>query len=227
VIKRVGRAELSAYITYVSYADNSWRVSITFHGRPNAKRRALDSETVAADVRSRLGDHVRVSSGKTQVYLYSDTPDAARQAELVARDVLAQHQASADCLLEYWDLLGEAWRDAGTGRPDGPGAGPQAAREYRRNRQRRRSFVVRQAGWHVRVELPTHDDLKGLAERLTSEGWEVIRQRRSLIAGAHSEEAANALAKEIRGYSSAAATISVRRSRFWWDFSPWLIQGPP
>jgi hypothetical protein len=116
---------------------------------------------VAADLRSRLGDHVRVSSGKTQLYPYADDPDAARQAELVAQDVLAQHQVSADCRLEYWDLLGEAWRDAATGRL-GLGTGPQAAREYRRDRRRQKSFITRQAGWYVRVKMPTHDDMKAL-----------------------------------------------------------------
>jgi hypothetical protein len=225
MIKKVGRAELPAYITYVPYADYSWRVSIAFHGTPYAKRKALDSETsetVAADLRSRLGDHIRISSAKMQVYLYSDTPDAARQAELVARDVLAQHRASADCLLEHWDRLGEAWREAATGRQDGPGPGLEAGREYRPKRQRRWFSDARLAGWQVRVKLPTHDEMKRLAEHLTSEGWQVIRHRRSLIAGAHSEEAANALAQEIRAFSSAPTAIRVQQRRFWWDPSPWI-----
>jgi hypothetical protein len=168
---------------------------------------------VAKDLRMHLGDNIRVSAGKLRVFLYADTAAAATQARVVAREVLAQHQVSADCRVEYWDLSGEAWRDAAADLPGDTAADPQAAREYhadQQRQQRQRSVADRLAGWQVRVDLPTHDDIRALADRLTSEGWPVVRRRKFLVAGADCEDDANGLAQEIQGYISPAATISVQ-----------------
>jgi len=210
----------------VSLADERWRVSIDLSGCQGAGRRP-GSSVVAGDLRSHFGDQVRVSSGKTHVYLYSAAADVARQAAEVAGDILARYQLTADLRLEYWDLPGERWKEAAAGLPDDADCGPNADREALNEQQRQRSARTGLAGWQVRVQMPTHAEVKALSQRLASEGWPVLLRRKYLVAGADCEEDAEALAVEIQGYSSAAAAISVQRTVFAWDPSPTaLLFGP-
>jgi hypothetical protein len=158
--------------------------------------------------------------------LYSATADEARQVVQVAGDILARHQVVADLRLEYWDLVGEQWREPAAGLPDDSGCQP-SAREASNDQQRQLSARTGVAGWQVRVELPTHAEVKALSQRLISEGWPVIQRRKYLVAGADCEDDAKGLAAEIQSYSSAAAVISVKRTVIAWDPSPTSLQFGP
>jgi hypothetical protein len=167
--------------------------------------------TVADDLRTHLGDHVPVSSGRGHIFVYSATPAAAKEADEVARVVLAQHNLMAEFRLERWDPLEEAWLDAPAD-PSDDGAAQQAAHERHQEQERERSAATGLAAWQVRVELASRQDVTALAERLASEGWPVVRRRKYLVAGANCEDDANGLAQQIQGYGHPGTTIRVQRS---------------
>jgi hypothetical protein len=183
---------------------------ITFPGQSRMRGKS-SLRTVAGDLRTHLGDHVPVSSGRGHIFVYSATLAAAKEADEVARVVLAQHNLSAEFRLEHWDPLEEAWLDAPADPPDDRAA-QQAAHEHHQEQERERSAATGLAAWQVRVELASRQDVTALAERLASEGWPVIRRRKYLVAGANCEDDANGLAQQIQGYGYPGTTIRVQRS---------------
>ena len=98
-----------------------WRVEIDLgeegHGLSVGERlRALDLDDEA---RERLGGQVIVTRDGPHVFLYATSEAAAREAERVARELVAEDDVRAEIAVTRWDDAGEAW--VGTGRA--PGAG--------------------------------------------------------------------------------------------------------
>lgn len=192
------------------------------------KRRSSMRAAMSA-LRARLGPGVEVTSGKTDIFVYVTTGDAAIWAAHAAREVLAQHGVSAGFRLERWDPAGEAWQDATAEPRDEAAAALRDAREYLMEQERQRSAATGRAAWQVRVELPLSDDVRALARRLVAEGWPIVRRRKYLIAGADCEDDASDLARAIRGYTAIDAVILVQRGVYglpWWA-QPGGPVGPP
>jgi hypothetical protein len=63
----------------------------------------------------------------------------------------------------------------------------------------------------VRLELPSHDDTRELAERLEHEGLPVIARWRYLLVGADSEDDARELATRLQE-EAPSATVQVEPS---------------
>jgi hypothetical protein len=210
--------------------DGGWRVKVSVYDQPGPRRKSLGRSV--DDLRSQLGDHIRVSSRKNVIFLYAATATAARQAERVAQQVLAQGTATAGSQLEHWDPLEEEWRDtaaepldAATEPTDAAESADdedeeRAVHEELQERERQRSVATGVAAWQVRVDLSSHRRVVDLAEHLTSEGWPVVRRRRFLVAGANCQDDADGLAQEIQGYVGADAAIRVEQSIFNWGPSP-------
>jgi hypothetical protein len=88
--------------------DEEWRVSLIACG-PLASGKPVFADSVCDLLRSRAGEDVSVTAGKTGVFLYAATADAAATAEGMAREVLAQQGLVADVQLDRWDPSREAW----------------------------------------------------------------------------------------------------------------------
>jgi hypothetical protein len=71
------------------------------------------ADSVCDLLRSRAGDDVSVTPGKTGVFLYAATADAAAAAEDMAREVLGQVGLVADIRLDRWDPSRQAWLSPG------------------------------------------------------------------------------------------------------------------
>ena len=112
--------------TYSSVVAEEWRLSIDFTGHPGAGRRFYRSKQAREVLRSRYGDYIVISAEKTRIFLYTGRAGAAREAELAARQVLAQQGLSADVRLDRWDPFDQVWRDAWSGEPEHD-AGPLPA----------------------------------------------------------------------------------------------------
>ncbi|MGH8835187.1 MAG: hypothetical protein ACRDWG_09370, partial [Actinomycetes bacterium] len=72
---------------------DDWRLTISFPDRMQVERAKLmlPRHKVADDARRRLGRGVAVGAGGSRVFVYAGTEVAAREAERVAREVLAEH----------------------------------------------------------------------------------------------------------------------------------------
>lgn len=92
--------------------DEEWRVSLVNFVRP-AGGKPVSAGTVRDLLRSRGGAEVPVTGGKSGIFLYAATGDAAAAAEGIAREVLAQQGLTADIHVERWDPSRRAWLPPG------------------------------------------------------------------------------------------------------------------
>ena len=136
------------------------------------------------------------------------TREAAREAERIARDVLAEHGVEADFALARWHPLAEEWEPADVPLPR---TESERAAEHERLEQREteESQATDVAQWEVRVELASHRDAVALAERLEADSYAVARRWRFLLVGANSEDEAKQLAQTIEAVVPPGARVEV------------------
>jgi hypothetical protein len=187
---------------------DDWRVTVAFRDEADVEQavQSVREHEVEDDVRSRLGHRIVMSVDGPTAFLYAGTEDTAREAERVVREVLAQHQLSAELTLDRWHPLEEEWEDVSVPMPD---TAERRAAEHRRlvDTETQDSLAAGQAGWEVRVELPSHHQAVELAERLQAEGRPVIRRWKYLVLGANNEDDASALAEAIGQEIPAKASV--------------------
>lgn len=191
---------------------DDWRVTVTFSDAAGARKgvQAIRERRVADEVRYRLGDSVVVSADGSRLFIYAPTEDAARAADRALREVLNHHQMVATGFaLDRWHPDEQDWEDAGVPMPvsDEQRA---AERERLMDYQAQQSAAFGQAGWQVRIELPSHRQAVELAWRLRAEGRPAIRRWKYLIVGAASEDEASALAGVIAQHAPAEASIQTQ-----------------
>ncbi len=155
------------------------------------RARELDDEA-----RERLGERVIVTRSGSEVFLYAGAEPEAREAERVVRELLAEHELGAAVAMTRWHPVEEAWRDAAEPLPSTDAE--RAAEEERKIEAETREVAVEgEFDWEVRVELPSHRAMTGVAERLEGEGLPVVRRWRYLLVGALTEEGAREMAERI------------------------------
>ena len=94
-------------------ASDEYRVEIdiheSVHGRLSERLRSLDLDDEVAE---RLGDRVIVTPDGEKLYVYTQTADAAAEAERVVRDVLAEEDIEAELRRRRWNPDERFWQDA-------------------------------------------------------------------------------------------------------------------
>ena len=194
-------------------ADDDWRVTVTLHDEAHVGRalQSLREHEVEDDVRRRLGHRVAVSADGPRVLVYAGTEDAAREADQVVRQVMAQRGLGADFALDRWHPVEEQWQDADVPMPQ---TDEQRQAEHQRLEadETRESLATGHARWEVRVELPSHRDAVALADRLQAEGRPVIRRWKFLVLGANDEDDARDLARVIKQEAPAAASVQTEEA---------------
>jgi hypothetical protein len=113
--------------------DEEWRVSLTASGQL-ASGEPVFADSLCDLLRSRAGEGVSVTAGKTSVFLYAATANAAATAEAMAREVLAEQAVAADIRLDQWDPSSEAWLPHGDAAPTEVPSGQQQDSGHRRLR---------------------------------------------------------------------------------------------
>jgi hypothetical protein len=189
-------------------ADEDWRVTVTLPDERHVQRvtQAVHEHEVEQDVRQRLGHRIAVSADGPHVFLYAGTEAAAREAERVLRQVLGQHQLTAEFAVDRWHPIEQEWADASVPLP-------QTAEQQEAERQRRvdddtqESLATGRADWEVRVELGSRHEAVQLARRLESEGRQVTRRWQYVVVGANNEDEATALAQALKAEAPAGASV--------------------
>lgn len=188
---------------------DDFRVTVTFldpeaHGWLADTLRAHEVED---DVRDRLGGRVSVSGGGEHVFLYTDSPTAAAEAEQVVRSIAQARGLEADYAVDRWHPTEERWENSAEPLPASE-AEREAEHERLESDEEAQSEASGYADWEVRVDLESHREAAALAERLEAEGQRPVRRWKYLIVGANTEDDAHALAKVIQE-EAADATVTV------------------
>jgi hypothetical protein len=149
-----------------------------------------------------------VSRDGPRVFLYADSEDQARSVHQTAQARIETEGRSGITALERWHPVEQAWKNASVPLPE---SAEEARAEHERLQEREaaESLEKGRAEWEVRIELPTHEDTVGLAERLESQGVPVVRRHTFLLAGALNEDDAHALAQRLEVEAPKGARIEV------------------
>lgn len=177
---------------------DEWRVEVALgdeqhHLTLGERLRSLDLDDEA---RKRLGDRVIATRDGDHLFLYAGTEEAAREAERVARELVASEGVSGEFRVTRWDEAKEEWTDE-SGAP-----GPAAE-------VREREEAWSDPDWEVRVELPGRSETVELASKLEGEGLEVRRRWHHLLVGADTEGEAKELAKRLEAEAPEGADVNV------------------
>ena len=201
--------------------NNDWRVTISLTDPAHLERarRSFSEHEVEEDVRRQLGRSIAVGAGDARIFLYAGTENAARDAERVARGILAQQGIEAEFALHHWHPIEEEWESPDVAMPQTE-AERQAEHQRLEDAETAESLATGSAQWEARVEFPSHHEAVALASKLRAEGRTVVRRWRFLVVGANNEDDARALAEQIRQEAPPDATVSAEHSGVSWPFIP-------
>jgi hypothetical protein len=187
---------------------NDWRVTISLTDPAHLEqaRQSFSAHEVEEDVRRQLGRSIAIGAGDSQIFLYAGTENAARDAERVARDVLASQGIQAEFALHRWHPIEEAWEDPDVALPR-TDAERQAEHQRLEDAETAESLATGAAQWEARVEFPSRHEAVALADKLRSEGRTVIQRWKFLVVGANNEDDARELAEQIRREAPPDATV--------------------
>jgi hypothetical protein len=186
--------------------EDEWRVEIDLedeaHGFGLGER--LRAHDLDDEARKRLGHRVVVTRDGPRMFLYSGNEAEAREAELVARDLVAADELTADITVTRWHPVEEAWKDSSIPLP--------RTDDEERDELERREQAERREGsfdWLVKIDMPSRSEAVKLADLLEGEGFPVHRRWRYLTVDVTSEERANELASRLASMVPAEAEVSV------------------
>jgi hypothetical protein len=195
---------------------DDWRVTISVTGQAQP---SFDLRQAEEDIRGQVGRDIAVGAGDMQIFLYTATEAAARDAERIAFDVLARHGVAAESALHRWHPIEERWET-----PDVPMPQTEAERQAEHQRladaETAESRATGIAQWDVRVELGSHHQAVALARKLEKEGWAVVRRWKFLLIGASNEDEAQQVAEQIRREAPPDATVTAVQAGLGWPFIP-------
>jgi hypothetical protein len=186
--------------------EDEWRVEIDLedeaHGFGLGER--LRAHDLDDEARKRLGHRIVVTRDGPRMFLYSGNEAEAREAERVARDLVAADKLTADVTVTRWHPVEEAWKDASIPLP-------RTADEEREELERREHTERREGSfdWLVKIDMPSRSEAVKLADLLEGEGFPVHRRWRYLTVDVTSEERANELASRLASMVPAEAEVSV------------------
>lgn len=189
-------------------ADDDWRVTVTLADEADVKQavQSVREHEVEADIRRRLGDRIAVSADGPSIFIYAGTEEAAREADRVVREVLAQRQLTASFALDHWHPVEQEWEDASVPLPQ-TAEQRQAEHDRRIADETRESLATGDAEWEVIVELPSRHEAVKLAKQLEAEGRSVVRRWNFVFVGANNEDEAGDLARVIGQEAPAGASV--------------------
>ena len=177
-------------------ADDDWRIRIEVEEEEHATglldrlagELGSEARELARDLESR---RLVVSREGETLFVYAATRAAAEQAHAVVEAELRENGIEArTSRVEHWIDEEDRWDD-------------EPAGETWEEEELDRGF----APWEVRVECPSRQAARELAEQLETEGYKPERRYKYLIAGTASREDADALAARLHGEVEAGGEV--------------------
>jgi hypothetical protein len=179
--------------------NDDWRlrVELADDGMARELTDRLEGFDLTHEIGTSFGDRVIVSRDGSEVFCYSANRDQAEAARKAIESVAAQHGWSPAFELRRWHPSAGEWED-----PDAPlpGSPTETAAERAELMQREREESAAQGypEFEVRVRCATREDAMRLAERLRSEGLQMVQRGEFLVLGVADEDDAKALAERVR-----------------------------
>ena len=198
---------------------DDWRVtiSVSSQAQTGQAQRSVSLRPVEEDIRRQAGRTIAVGADDRQIFLYAGTETAARDAERIARDVLARHGIAAESALHRWHPIEEQWENPDLAMPHTE-AERQAEHQRLEDTETAESVATGIAQWQVRVDLGSHRQAVALARTLENEGRAVVRRWKFLLVGASNEDQARELAGQIRREAPPGAAVSAEQAGVGWPF---------
>ena len=168
-------------------AQDDWRIRIELPDEEGASgflERLGLAKGEAEEFAEELREHrLAVSRDGDTIFVYASSSMQAEQASrVVERELQDEGLTPTRFVTEHWLHDEERWDDE----PDtGDVEEDMLARGY--------------APWEVRVELDSRDEAEKLADQLRSEGFDVSRTFKYVVAGTADHEQAVELAKRVHG----------------------------
>jgi hypothetical protein len=174
-----------------------WRVEINLddeeHGYGLGER--FRSHDLDDDARQRLGPRAVVSRDGPRVFLYTGTPQQAREAERIARELIAADDLTAEIEVTHWDAQTEEWLHF-----EGDALEPD---------EEERDADEESYPWLLSVELKSRDDAAATEELLRGAAGPVHRRWHYVTVDARTEDEANELANRFRDQLPEGAELWV------------------
>jgi len=198
---------------------DDWRVTISVsdQAQTGQAQRSVSLRPVEEDIRRQVGRTIAVGADDRQIFLYAGTETAARDAERIARDVLAGHGIAAESALHRWHPIEEQWENPDVAMPQTE-AERQAEHQRLEDTETAESVATGVAQWQVRVEPGSHRQAVALARTLENEGRTVVRRWKFLLVGASNEDEARELAGQIRREAPPGAAVIAEQAGVGWPF---------
>ena len=174
-----------------------WRVEINLddeeHGYSLGER--FRSHDLDDDARRRLGPRAVVSRDGPRVFLYTGTPQQAREAERIARELVAADDLSAEIEVTHWDAQTEEWLHF-----EGDALEPG---------EEERETDEESYPWLLTIELESRGDAADTEQLLRGAAGPVQRRWRYVTVDARTEEEASEVADRFRDRLPAGAKMWV------------------
>ena len=198
---------------------DDWRVTISVsdQAQTGQAQRSVSLRPVEEDIRRQVGRTIAVGADDRQIFLYAGAETAARDAERIARDVLARHGIAAESALHRWHPIEEQWENPDLAMPHTE-AERQAEHQRLEDTETAESVATGIAQWQVRVDLGSHRQAVALARTLENEDRAVVRRWKFLLVGASNEDQARELAGQIRQEAPPGAAVSAEQAGVGWPF---------
>ena len=190
--------------------NEDWRVEIDLddeeHGFGLGER--LRAHDLDDEARKRLGGRVVVTRDGPRVFLYAGQEQEAREAEQVARELVAAESLTADIAVTRWHPVEEDWKDASIPLPETAEGEREELRMHEAEAEREGAYE-----WLVKLDLRSRAEAAQLEERLGGEGLHVHRRWRYVTIDVVTEEQANELGSRLRGELPDEIEIWIEASR--------------
>jgi hypothetical protein len=189
---------------------DDWRVHVRLHGHGLARAitERLDAADLEHDLEEAFEDKVIVSVDGGDLFAYTGSREQADAVVKLISELAAEHEP--ELTLERWHPTAQNWEDADVPLP-ATGAEQSAEHAARIAEERAQAAERGYPEYEVRVECASRQEAEELADRFADAGLRSVARFRYLLLGADDEDAASALAEQVRGLA-AGATVTVEAS---------------
>jgi hypothetical protein len=179
--------------------NEDWRVEINLDDKHEGYdiRERLRSRDLDDDARARLGERVYVSRDGPKLFLYAGSEQQAREAEVVAQELVAADNLSADFAVTRWHPVEQEWKDASIPLPQ---TETEIHQELERKEEAERKEQTEEGSydWLVKINLPSAADAERIAAALDEAGHPVHRIWRWVNVDVLTEEIGNEVISSLQ-----------------------------